>query len=53
MGLRAPIGTACGFAVAAVNEDDDECLRLRVAGSLQAEQPYQLCGLRLLPGCTR
>ena len=28
-----------------MNEDDDECLRLRVAGSLQAEQPCQLCGL--------
>ena len=26
----------------AVNEDDDECLRLRIAGSLQAEQPCQL-----------
>ena len=30
----------------AVNEDDDECLRLRLAGSLQAEQPCQLCGVR-------
>ena len=30
----------------AVNEDDDECLRLRVAGSLQAEQSCQLCGVR-------
>ena len=30
----------------AVNEDDDECLRLRLAGSLQAEQPCQLCGIR-------
>ena len=30
----------------AVNEDDDECLRLRMAGSLQAEQPCQLCGVR-------
>ena len=28
----------------AVNEDDDECLRLRLAGSLQAEQRCQLCG---------
>ena len=35
----------------AVNEDDDECLRLRLAGSLQAEQPCQLCGIptRLYP----
>ena len=35
----------------AVNEDDDECLRLRLAGSLQAEQPCQLCGVhtRLYP----
>ena len=32
----------------AVNEDDDECLRLRLAGSLQAEQPCALCGV-----CTR
>ena len=30
----------------AVNEDDDECLRLRTAGSLQAEQPCVLCGTR-------
>ena len=30
----------------AVNEDDDECLRLRLAGSLQAEQPCHLCGVR-------
>ena len=30
----------------AMNEDDDECLRLRMAGSLQAEQPCQLCGVR-------
>ena len=29
-----------------MNEDDDECLRLRLAGSLQAEQPCQLCGVR-------
>ena len=35
----------CSFAVA-VNEDDDECLRLRLAGSLRAEQPCQLCGIR-------
>ena len=35
----------------AANEDDDECLRLRLAGSLQAEQPCQLCGIptRLYP----
>ena len=35
----------------AVNEDDDECLRLRLIGSLQAEQPCQLCGVhtRLYP----
>ena len=35
----------------AVNEDDVECLRLRLAGSLQAEQPCQLCGVptRLYP----
>ena len=34
-----------------MNEDDDECLRLRLAGSLQAEQPCQLCGIptRLYP----
>ena len=40
----------CSFAVA-VNEDDDECLRLRLAGSLRAEQPCQLCGIhtRLYP----
>jgi hypothetical protein len=30
----------------AVNEDDDECLRLRITGSLQAEQPCVLCGTR-------
>ena len=32
-------------------KDDDECLRLRLAGSLQAEQPCQLCGIptRLYP----
>ena len=30
----------------AVNEDDDECLRLRVTGSLQAERPCALCGTR-------
>ena len=33
----------------AVNEDDDECLRLRLAGSLQAEQP---CQLEFPPVCT-
>ena len=35
----------------AVNEDDDECLRLRTQGNLQAEQPCQLCGVltRLYP----
>ena len=35
----------------AVSEDDDECLRLRLAGSLQAEQPCQICGVhtRLYP----
>ena len=35
----------------AVNEDDDECLRLRVNGSLQAERPCALCGThtRLYP----
>ena len=30
----------------AVNEDDDECLRLRTTGSLQAEQSCVLCGTR-------
>ena len=29
----------------AVHEDDDECLQLRLAGSLQAEQSCQLCGI--------
>ena len=35
----------------AVNEDDDECLRLRMQGNLQAERPCQLCGVhtRLYP----
>lgn len=32
----------------AVNEDDDECLRLRTQGNLKAEQPCHLCGV-----CTR
>ena len=43
------MGALCGLTVA-VNEDDDECLRLRLAGSLQAEQPCQLC--RFPPDCT-
>ena len=35
----------------AVNEDDDECLRLRTQGNLQAERPCQICGVhtRLYP----
>ena len=46
----------------AVNEDDDECLRLRTAGSLQAEQPCVLCrtrtrlyplGLNFGPACEK
>ena len=35
----------------AVNEDDDECLRLRVQGNLQAERPCLVCAIhtRLYP----
>ena len=35
----------------AVNEDDDECLRLRVQGNLQAERPCLICAVhtRLYP----
>ena len=45
---RLAVHGVARFAVLrwAVNEDDDECLRLRLAGSLRAEQPCQLCGIR-------
>ena len=61
MGLADPLATVPKLAVNgvarfavlrwAVHEDDDECLQLRLAGSLQAEQPCQLCGVptRLYP----
>ena len=61
---KLAINGVARFAVLrwAVNEDDDECLRLRVLGSLQAEQPCALCrvstrlyplGLKFAPACEK